>query len=248
MNKRVLGALSSLLLLFILCSFMWPQQKLTIWMMGDSTMAIKAENKYPETGWGVPFAQQFKDYVTVVNTAKNGRSSKSFIREGLWDKVYQGAQPGDYVFIQFGHNDEKVDKPNVGSSIDEYKANLSLFVTSLRAKKVIPVLLTPIARRLFSGDSLQDTHKGYPKAVKAVADSLHVPLIDLTQLSSALLQKQGKDQSVGLFLHLAAGAPNYPNGVTDNTHLNTVGAQAISDLVVQDIRRQQLPLRNDLKY
>lgn len=247
MKNKITLCLLGITAIIIASSFFYQKSKLTIWMMGDSTMAIKDKRKYPETGWGVPFATMFQSNVEVKNLAKNGRSSKSFINEGLWQQVYDGAKPGDYVFIQFGHNDEKVDKPSTGVYLDEYKANLSMFVAKVREKEATPVLLTSIARRAFENGKLVDTHKGYPEAVRQVADSLGVVLIDLTAKTEKLLSKKGEKGSVQYFLHLAEGHENYPKGIIDNTHLNTVGAKVIADLVVKDIKKQKLPLRKVLK-
>jgi len=246
-KKNILRSLSGMLVLGLLCSFILQPKKKNIWMIGDSTMAIKAPNKFPETGWGVAFATKFKGHAEVQNKAKNGRSTKSCINEGIWKEVYEGMQPGDYVFIQFGHNDEKVQKPNTGTTIDEYKANLSMFVTEARSKKAEPILLTPIVRRAFEEGKLVDTHGAYPDAVRQVADSLQVPLIDLTIQTAELLTKLGEEGSISLFLHLPEGYPNYPKGAVDNTHLNEDGAEAIANLVVRDIKKQRIPLMNDLK-
>lgn len=231
----------------ILSSFLPQPKKINIWMMGDSTMSIKAKDKFPETGWGVPFSTLFKEHVAVHNLARNGRSTKSFIHEGLWNTVHEGLGEGDYVFIQFGHNDEKIDKPNTGTSISEYKSNLSLFVEKVRSKNATPVLLTPIARRSFKEGKLVDTHGEYPDAVRRVADSLQVTLIDMTKETSKLLSKKGEKKSVEFFLHLPPNSENYPNGVVDNTHLNTHGAQVIADLVVKSLKKQRIPLVRDLK-
>lgn len=247
MKKSFMYGVGSLTLLLILCSFAWQKKKLTVWMMGDSTMAIKAESKYPETGWGVAFATLFHENVQVNNTAKNGRSTKSFIREGLWDGVQQGLQKGDYLFIQFGHNDEKVDKPGVGVTVHEYKANLALFVQAARAKEAIPVLLTPIARRSFVQGKPTNTHKAYAQGMMELADSLDVLLIDLTKLTGALLAEKGEAESMAYFLHLPEGSTNYPQGIKDNTHLNVEGADAVARLVAEDLRKQHIPLANELK-
>jgi lysophospholipase L1-like esterase len=246
MNKHTFISTSGILLLVLLCSSML-QPKKTIWMIGDSTMAIKASDKFPEMGWGVAFAGMFKPDVDVMNKAKNGRSTKSCIQEGIWQEVYDGLKPGDYVFIQFGHNDEKIHKLNTGTTIDEYKVNLSFFVMEARSKGAEPILLTPIARRAFEDGKLIDTHGAYPNAVKQVADSLHVPLIDLTRKTSDLLTEMGEEKSVSLFLHLPEGHVNYPKGVIDNTHLNEQGAETIAHLVALDLERQDIPLAKDLK-
>ncbi len=245
MSKHIFTSLGGLLLLVLVYSFI-PQPKKTVWMIGDSTMSIKVPDKFPETGWGEAFAKMFKTNVDVINKAKNGRSTKSCINEGIWKEVYDGLKPGDYVIIQFGHNDEKVHKPNTGTTIDEYKANLSFFVTETRSKKGQPILLTSIARRAFEEGKLVDTHGAYPDAVRKVADSLDVPLIDLTRQTSELLTELGEEKSAGIFLHLPEGHTNYPKGVVDNTHLNEHGAKTIATLVARELERQQMPLAKDL--
>ncbi len=231
----------------IFCAFGFKDKEITLWMMGDSTMAIKDPDKYPETGWGVPFATLFKPGVQVENKAKNGRSTRSFIDEGRWTEIYNQLKVGDYLFIQFGHNDEKIDKPKVGTDIRTFKANLRMFVVKAREKGVQPVLLTPIARRNFEQGILVDTHKDYPRAIREVADSLQVPLIDLTEKTNRLLTALGERKSEKLFLHLKAGHKNYPKGVIDNTHLNREGALAVAKLAVEGIKELELSLVKQLK-
>lgn len=248
LRKHVLFSVAGALVLGLLCSFILQQpSKKNIWMIGDSTMAIKDARKSPERGWGMAFANMFAEHVVVQNKARNGRSTKSCINEGIWKEVHDGLQPGDYVFIQFGHNDEKVNKPNVGTTIDEFKANLSFFVRETRAKHAEPILLTPIARRAFEEGKLVDTHGAYPDAVRRVADSLQVPLIDLTVQTSNFLTAWGEEESKRLFLHLPKGHPNYPDGVVDNTHLNEYGAETIARLTARELERQGMPLAKDLK-
>ncbi len=248
MRRNIFITLSSLLVGFLLSSFLFPPQKRTVWMIGDSTMAIKQPDKFPETGWGVAFAEVFDEQIKVDNRAKNGRSTKSFINQGLWKQVTDSIKAGDYLFIQFGHNDEKVQKPSTGTSIDEFKKNLALFVQEIRKVNGTPVLLSPIARRNFENGELVDTHGAYPLAVKQLADSLQVTFIDLTALSSKMLADAGEQASKDFFLHLApAEHENYPQGVTDNTHLNSYGAKAITDLVTAELIRQQDPLAGFLK-
>lgn len=216
-------------------------------MIGDSTMAIKTANKYPETGWGVPFSSSFSDGIIVENNAMNGRSTRSFMAEQRWTKVYEHIRPGDYVFVQFGHNDQKVERTNVGTAVAEYAANLSFFVKQTREKGAVPVLLTPISRRRFVDGMPVDTHAAYAMAMRDVADSLAVLLIDLTHLTTTLLQQLGEDDSKRLFLHLDPGHPNYPDGIEDDTHLNAYGAKLISDMVLQELIRQQIPICQYMK-
>lgn len=235
------------MILIALMAFHSAQQKITLFMMGDSTMAIKSPDRFPETGWGMAFSQKVNENAIVINKAKNGRSTKSFINEGIWSSVYENLNSGDYVFIQFGHNDEKIETPGLGTTIAEYKENLSFFVNKVREKKATPILLTPIARRRFTEGKLVDTHGNYPDAVRKVADSLGVSLIDMTVETSALLVEKGEEESIKYFLHLPVGDKNYPNGVTDNTHLNEFGADEIANIVVNKIKAFHLPLAAYLK-
>ncbi|GEP97418.1 rhamnogalacturonan acetylesterase [Chitinophaga cymbidii] len=237
------------IVLFLLLSLVAPpaKKKLTIWMIGDSTMSVKRPEAYPETGWGMALGAFFRDNVQIENRALNGRSTLSFIREGRWQPVMDGLHKGDYVLIQFGHNDEKIDKKGVGVMLPEYKANLARFVTEARSRKAIPVLLTSIARRHFENGVLLNTHKGYPDAMRAVADSLKVPLIDMEKKTMALLTALGDERSIPLFLHVAPGHEHYPNGKKDDTHLSPEGARAVAALAVEGMKENKLPLTKYLR-
>lgn len=223
------------------------QKKITLFIIGDSTAANKVEKALPENGWGMRIGELFNDNVIIANKAANGRSTKSFIAERRWQEVLNELKPGDFVFIQFGHNDEKIDKPDVGTSLDEYKANLILYVNQAKEKKANPVLLTPIMRRSFTNGVFADTHKGYPDVVRKLADSLKVPLIDMHQKTQKLLVGLGEQGSIKLFNHLDSGHVNYPKGVKDNTHLNVEGAKEVAALVAQGIKEQKLGLAKYLK-
>ena len=183
-------------------TFSVPEKnKLTIFLAGDSTMSIKEIKAYPETGWGMPFVNFWDSTVSVVNRAKNGRSTKSFISEGLWKSIMDEARPGDYVFIQFGHNDESVEKKERYSTPEQYKANLVKFISETRNLKAHPVLLTPVTRRKFDKEGrMMETHEVYSKLVREVAASEQVPLIDLDNKSRDLLQEFGEENSKLLFL------------------------------------------------
>ncbi|MDQ7947350.1 MAG: rhamnogalacturonan acetylesterase, partial [Pedobacter sp.] len=179
--------------------------------------------------------------------AMNGRSTKSFLNEKRWESVLSTLKPGDYVLIEFGHNDEKVDRPEIGTSLVEFKNNLAKFVVETRAKNAYPILLTPIMRRSFTNGKLQDTHLGYPDVVRKLADSLHVPLIDMHQKTQRLLADLGEQPSIQLFNHVDPGHVNYPEGKKDNTHLSPQGAKAVAALVVEGIRENRLGLMKYLK-
>jgi lysophospholipase L1-like esterase len=219
------------------------QEKRTIFMAGDSTMSIKEIRAYPETGWGMPFSYFFDTAVKVDNRAKNGRSTRTFISEGLWDKLISEVKEGDYVFIQFGHNDESKEKTDRYTTPEEYKANITRFVNETRQKKGNPLLLTPVSRRKFKDGKQVETHEVYSALVRALATELNVPLIDLDKKSIELYQQWGEEASKLLFLQLAAGEhPNYPDGKVDNTHFSELGARKIAQLVLAEMKTLNLEI------
>lgn len=250
MKKNVLWV--GLLTLLLLPSFSTPSEVPTVHTIGDSTMAPKDTAGNPERGWGMALPLFFKeDAVRLVNHARNGRSTKSFLDEGRWQTVLDQLKPGDYVLIQFGHNDEKKDKPVVYAAPDgAYKHNLARFIRETRAKGAYPVLMTPIVRRHFNEKGeLIDTHGAYPGVVRALADSLKVPLIDMEAKSRQLIQALGDTASRALFVWTKPGEyPAIPNGRQDNTHLVDLGAQLIASLAVEGIQKLGLPLAKALAY
>jgi lysophospholipase L1-like esterase len=226
-----------------------PQARnIKVYLVGDSTMSIKEVRAYPETGWGMPFAYFFDATVTVDNRAKNGRSTKTFISEGLWQPVADDLKEGDYVFIQFGHNDEVKEKVDRYTPPDDYKANLIRFIAETRARKANPVLLTPVTRRRFDpAGHIMETHEIYSNLVRSVAKEQNVPLIDLDKKSQALLQQYGAENSKLLFDWLEPGEhPNYPEGKQDDTHFNELGARRISELVLAEIKALHLELADHI--
>jgi lysophospholipase L1-like esterase len=220
------------------------KKKITVWLCGDSTMSIKETRAYPETGWGMPFAYFFDSTVSIRNLAKNGRSTKTFISEKLWQTVTDNASEGDYVFIQFGHNDEAKEKIERYTTPEEYKANLKKFISEAKQRKAIPILLTPVSRRRFdSTGKATETHVIYSGLVKEVATETGVTFIDLDTKSRALYQQFGREASKMLFLQLKPNEhPNYPEGKEDNTHFNELGARLIAQLVLQELKEAKLEL------
>lgn len=207
------------------------QGKIRVLMIGDSTMANKSTSKgNPERGWGMVLQDYFTDDVEVDNHAKNGRSTKSFINEGLWEKVLERIRPGDYVFIQFGHNDEKADKEKVytvpGGTFDE---NLRRYVNETRDRGGIPVLFNSIIRRKFEGNKLVDTHGAYLDSPRNVANELGVTFVDANAITHRLIEPMGPEVSKRLFMWVEPGTCEAcPNGKKDDTHLNGYGAHKIA--------------------
>ena len=235
--------------LMIAATFIQPGQKLTIWLIGDSTMSIKETNAYPETGWGMPFVYFWDSTVQVENLARNGRSTSSFRNEGRWKPAMAHMQRGDYVFIQFGHNDEVPTKKTYTTE-SEFRHNLETYVSDTRSRGGNPVLLTPVARRKF--DSLghvEGTHDVYSQIVRDVAREKSVPLIDLDRKAQALYQQLGVEESKLLFNHLKPGEhPNYPDGKEDNTHFSELGARLIAEIVLTGIRENCPDLANHIAH
>jgi lysophospholipase L1-like esterase len=215
------------------------KKKITIWMCGDSTMSIKEKKAYPETGWGMPFACFWDSTVAIENLAKNGRSTSSFRNEGLWQTVLDKATEGDYVFIQFGHNDEVPTKKTYTTET-EFKNNLKQYVSEARSKKATPILLTPMARRKFDASGkIEGTHDVYSQIVRNVAKEDKVVLFDMDKITQQLYQQFGAENSKLLFMQLKPSEhPNYPDGRDDNTHFNELGARLIAQLVLTEIRSQ----------
>ncbi|MBC8985117.1 rhamnogalacturonan acetylesterase [Pedobacter sp. N36a] len=235
--------------LLCLCSAFMPMRKPTVvWMIGDSTMCLYESSKAPLTGWGMPFAGFFNADLQFNNRAKGGRSTRTFLSEQRWLNVADSLNQGDYVLIQFGHNDEAKEEryKDRYTAVADYKVNLARFIQESRAKAAIPVLITPVSRMSFDKSrQTKETHAEYTTAVYEVAKMYGVPLIDLDRDSRALYQKMGPEATKKLFMQLEPGAhPNYPEGKKDNTHFNEFGARKIAQLVLSEMKKQQLELCN----
>ncbi|MFV0522686.1 MAG: rhamnogalacturonan acetylesterase [Mangrovibacterium sp.] len=222
----------------------YSTKKIKIYLIGDSTCANKAKNRRPETGWGMEFGKFFNEYAEVENHALNGRSSKSFRSEGHWtEPILNKLQPGDYVFIQFGHNDQKFKSPDrYTNPFTGYRANLERYVNEVRSKGAHPILLSSIVRRNFNEHgALIDTHGEYPLVVRLVADDMHVPFLDLQRATEEFAINLGPEKSKAYWNHLEPGEnKNYPKGVHDDTHLNQKGADAVAQMVVKELKVQNL--------
>jgi lysophospholipase L1-like esterase len=248
MNKKII--LISVLSLILLPYFLSATDRITVHTIGDSTMADKDTIGNPERGWAMALPAFFDTAgVIIENYAVNGRSTKSFIDERRWETVVNKLQDGDYVFIQFGHNDEKKDKPSVyADPHGAYRNNLIRFINETRAKNAYPVLMTPIVRRHFDENGLmEDTHGEYPGVVRRLAKELNVPFIDMEAKSRKLIQDLGDKESQKLFVWFDENVyPKFPAGKKDNTHLNGTGAHRMAQLAVDGIRELKLSLEKHL--
>jgi lysophospholipase L1-like esterase len=242
-------ALAVAALVWIAPAWSAPPRAITIHLAGDSTMAEKLPQKRPETGWGEFLAAQFRPGTVLVdNRAKNGRSTRTFIEEGRWQALLDATEPGDVVLLQFGHNDASIEKPDRYTPPADYVRNLERFVAEVRARRAVPILLTPVARRRFDEQGrLQASHGEYPDLVRALAARTGVALVDMERRSSAALQEAGDEPSRRWFLWLASGEnPNYPQGVQDNTHFSPSGAARMAREFARGLCGSPTPLASRL--
>ena len=241
---KIIAVTFSILLLSVLAAA--QKSPIVVYLAGDSTMAQKTSDKRPETGWGEYLQSQFDDSkVRIENHAQNGRSTKSFIDEGRWQAIVDKLKRGDYVFIEFGHNDEKSDKPAVYAAANtDYRNNLIRFIKDVRARAAFPVLLTPVMRRRFNEKGeFYDTHGEYPDAMRKVAAEQKVPLIDMHRKSESVIKNLGEENSKKLFLILRPKEhPNYPNGSDDNTHFSAFGAEQMARAAADGIAETKIGL------
>jgi lysophospholipase L1-like esterase len=211
------------------------ENRFTVFTIGDSTMANKKAEVAPETGWCQVFSAFVDQTVEVKNRAINGRSTKSFIAEGRWKTVLDSLKAGDYVFIQFGHNDAKIqDTTRFTDPFTTYRKNLERFVRETREKGATPILFTSIVRRKFENGFLTDTHGNYPVVVRQVATKMNVPLIDLQLLTAGAVTALGDEASKSIYLWTPP-TDKFPEGRKDDTHLKVEGATLVAKLAAQQL-------------
>jgi lysophospholipase L1-like esterase len=226
------------------------KEELRIFLAGDSTVADYPEAAFPQMGWGQALGRFFEYGVVIRNYAVNGRSSKSFINEGRLKTIFSELRKDDYLFIQFGHNDEKEDNERHTDAFTTYKYFISFYVEGAKALSAKPVLITPINRRSFDKDGkIIDTHRDYTAAMRGLAVELNVPIIDLNYKSKLLFEALGEEKTKEIFLWLKPDKyENFKKGLEDNTHFSDRGAEKIAELVVEGIKEIELqPLKNRLK-
>ena len=208
-----------------------------IFWIGDSTVHFNRVDTWPQRGMGQELEAYLRPGVVVYDYAENGRSTKSFWDQGLFEPVREAMKAGDFLFIQFGHNDEKSEDPALYADPEAYQENLLRYVSIARAAGAFPVLITPLTRRRFEGGCLTESHGAYPAAVRALAEREGIPLIDLTAASRALVESLGDEESRELYMNFPAGLyPSHPDGSDDNTHLRQWGAFRFAGLVADGLK------------
>lgn len=222
-----------------------PLPSNAILIAGDSTVSDYQAKSYPQAGWGMMLRCALAPGVTLQNFAIGGRSTRTFLSEGRWDRLMAAVKPGDTVLIQFGHNDADRSKPErFARAWTDYRENLLHFVWMVRGARGTPVLVTPVARHSFNDRGLaQADFAEYSDVMREVAQKTGTPLIDLESLSREWLNKTGADASLRYYMHFTAEqAPNFPKGIDDNTHFSELGARGVADLVAGALIGLNLPI------
>lgn len=269
--KKFLTLMTCLMLALLMTS---SNKVTTIFVIGDSTAAEKKNPQTnPERGWGMVLQGCFDDRILVDNHAVNGRSSKSFIDEGKWKAVLDKIQPGDYVFIQFGHNDEKPDPKRHTDAETTFADNLRRYVRETREKGGIPVLFNAVARRCWfvekdkndddeklrnttfdaeetvNSDTLVDTHGAYAVVPRQIAKEMNVTFVDATQLTHDIESKMGVVESRKLHMWFRPGeVASIPKGRKDNTHYNVYGAHIVANALADAIGEQIPALKKHVRH
>lgn len=209
-----------------------------IFFAGDSTMQFNDFSTYPQVGWPQVFQTFVKREIGLINAAKNGRSTKSFIDEGRLDYIDGLIEEGDILFIEFGHNDEKIQDPTrYTTPYGTYKENLLKMINVARNKKAHPLLLTPVARRKFVNGECVETHDEYRKAMIELANEENVPLIDVDTLLREYNTELGDEKSKMLYMNFKSDFyPLHIEESNDDTHLRYDGGFTISKIVADALR------------
>lgn len=219
------------------------QQRILI--ASDSTAANYGADRYPQTGWGMMLKCGLQPDVEVINRAVGGRSTRTFISEGKWDALLAEARPGDLVLIQFGHNDATASRPErYAPAATLYRDNLLRMIWEARGRGLIPVLVTPPARRSFDGARARADFAAYAQVERELVASTNTPLIDLEARSLDLVGRAGEAGSKRYYLHYAAAdkIAAFPDGIADDTHFSELGARAMANLVAQELKGLKVPV------
>ncbi|MCR8666793.1 rhamnogalacturonan acetylesterase [Aestuariibaculum sp. M13] len=251
-TNNLISKFTALLILSFSFTLILNAQKrtTTVFLIGDSTMCLYDESRFPQMGWGMPFQYFFDETVTIENHAKGGRSSRSFLEENRWQPVLYSLQEGDYVLIQFGHNDAQnsKDHPDRKTTPEEYKIYIGNYISETRLKGATPIIISPVTRWIFDDEGkASECHEPYLKALKEISEEQKVSLIDLDSKSRNLLDSMGKACSRYLYMYFEPGEYfRFPDGYPDNTHFTEFGARKMAELVLQGIMEQNLDLTNHI--
>ena len=218
----------------------------TVFLCGNST--VVDQNNEPWASWGQMIPYFFDTNVCIANYAESGESANTFIAAGRLKKALSQMKKGDYLFMEFGHNDQKQKGPGKGAYYS-FMTSLKTFIDEARLRGVHPVLVTPTQRRSFGPDGhIRDTHEDYPEAMRWLAEKENVPLIDLNEMTRTLYEAMGVEPSKRAFVHYPAGSyPGQTQDFADNTHFNPYGAYEIARCIVEGLKTQVPDLARHLK-
>lgn len=218
----------------------------TVFLCGNSTV-VDQDNE-PWASWGQMIPRFFNDSICFANYAESGESANTFIAAGRLKKALTQMKPGDYLFMEFGHNDQKQKGPGKGAYYS-FMTSLKTFIDEARARGAQPVLVTPTQRRSFDENGkIKDTHEDYPEAMRWLAAKENIPLIDLNEMTRTLYEAMGAEPSKKAFVHYPAGTyPGQTKDFADNTHFNPYGAYQISKCIIEGIKKAGLPIADYLR-
>ena len=205
----------------------------TLFLAGASTLDEHGGDESKFASWGSSLRPFLREGCAIVNYGRSGRSTTSFIREGWWEKILQALEPGDFVIVQFGHNDQKLDKPDVATPIPQYKENLRRMAEDVRAKGATPVFATPIVRLTYGDDGLLTDIPhldDWAEAMRKVAKEESVDLVDMREMTRKAANEAGEEEA------LTWNAPG------DRTHPAVKGARLYASFFLEDVRRRELPI------
>lgn len=213
----------------------------TVYLAGDST--VTDQDLEPWASWGQFITNYFDKNIVVANYAASGLTLRSFKASLRLEKVLSVIKAGDYLIVEFAHNDEKEKGEGIGPW-ESYSASIRQYVQAARDKGAFPILITPVQRRAFNGDgTLKPTHGDYPDAMRKVAQEMNVPLVDITKLTTTLYESWGDEPSRKAFVQYPANTfPGQKEKLEDNTHFNSFGANEIALCVIKGLRDLNSPL------
>ena len=215
----------------------------TLYIASDSTAQTYSLEDTQRSGWGQYIQEYLSGNLEVVNKAIGGRSSRSFIEEGRLKNIMETLDEGDYLLIQFGHNDASFDKPERYVAVEDFGKYLKQYIQSALDKRAIPILITPVAQRYFN-EELQTCNISFPQyreVMLEVAKNMDIPLIDLGIKSAEYITRVGIKESKKLFFHIEGGVyPNFPERIEDNTHFTVVGARKIAQIIAEELEKLEI--------
>ena len=223
------------------------QNVTTVFLCGNSTVVDQEEE--PWASWGQMITRWFSPQVAIANFAESGLSCTSFLAQLRLDKILTQLKKGDYVIVEFGHNDEKEKKAGDGAWYS-YSRNLKIFADRVREAGGEIIFCTPTARRFFNDDhkTIRNTHGDYPEAMKTVARRENIPVIDLTRMSTQFYETLGEEGSKKSLVHYPANTfPGQDKALADNTHFNPFGAWEIAKMIVMGLKQINSPLVDSLQ-